>query len=368
MSGAAQLPVILLVSGSDLIYKSISRLLEKKFSLLHTENAEQAWNVLIQTNTVAMVMSELAIATDKDALLLRIRNARQLSIGSLPVLLLVSEADSESLLNKALDSGATDYIDLPFSSNELKVRVRLHTRTFQQLEDETHYKLEEDKPGQSPGGLVPQKYFISRLEQELSFSIRHHLYIGSALIKIDGMQKIEQIFGEKALKGINNVVAKIISQQIRSEDAFTYMGKNTFMILYPVTSGMSAQVAVKRIIAKIASASFKSENKQIPITVSVGLYSTRPEENLVASRIMETLARRLKDAESKGGNKIVSSKAGAEQEIVSLEQGLKYIRTQQADKIVRQLPHLLESVYPLLEFAKLQNDASLDELLGKLRS
>ncbi len=368
MPGTAELPVILLVSGSEIINKAIGRLSKNIFSILHAEDAEQTWNILIQKNTVSMVVCELAIATDKEALLLRIRNASQKSIAILPVLLLVGETDSESLLNKALDSGATDYVDLPFSSTELKMRIRLHTRTFQQFEDETNFKLDENIPARSSTGLIQQKYFTSRLEKELSFSIQHQLYIGCALVKIGGMNEIEQVFGQQVPKGIKNAVASIIGKQVRSEDAFTYLGGNRFMILYPVTSGMSAQVAVKRIISKIENASFKFENKRIPITVSVGLYSTQPDEKLAISGIMRTLEYRLKEAEKLGVNKIVSNKAESEQEIVSLEQGLKYIRTQQADKVTRQLPHLLESVYPLLEFAKQQNDASLDELLEKLQS
>ncbi len=368
MPDTAELPVILLVSGSELIYKSINRLLKNKFSILQTGNAEHAWDMLTQKKNLSMAVSELGLATDKEALLLKIRNARQKSITSLPVLLLVGETDSESTLNKALESGATDYIELPFSSTELKLRVRLHTRSFQQLEDKPDNHLEADVSGNSPDGLIPQKYFFSRMEQELSFSKQHQLYIGSALIKIDGMQEIEQKSGQQAIRGMNSLLVKIIGQQIRKEDAFTCTDEDAYMILYPVTSGMSTQVAINRIITKIANTSFIFENKQIPITVSVGLFSTLPEENLAVSRITDTLARRLKEAENRGGNKIVSSKAESEQEIVSLEQGLKYIRTQQSDKITRQLPHLLESIYPLLEFARQQNEPSLDILLEKLRS
>ena len=366
MSATEELPVILLVSGSDLIHKSIRRILKEKFKLLHAENVEQAWDILVSENSIRVVLCELGLAINEDALLHRIRNANHKSISVLPVLLMVSESDDEAMLDTAFLNGATDYIDLPLSSTELKVRVRLHAQIYGQYYEDADFELEQNTPSDLLTGVMQEKFYISRLDQELSFSVRHQLYISSALVKIVDADQIEDRHGRKVLKAINHAVARIIGQQIRREDAFAFLDEESFAVLYPVTNGMGAQVAVRRLVDKIGQTKFKFEDDKIPISVSVGLYSTLPSENQNTDEIMGILQQRVDEAIRMGPGKIVSSKAESEQEIVSLEQGLKMIRTQNTEKITGQLPHLLESVYPLLEYARQQNDASLAALLGRL--
>ncbi len=368
MSAADELPAILLISGSDFLNKSIKRLSQDKFTVLPVADADQAWKVLTQKNSISIVLIELLIAVDKNALLHRMRSASQGSVATLPILVLVSEGDEDRLLDIAFAAGATDYIDLPFSSDELCRRIRMHTGKYLQAFGHTSHQLEDNLSSASPDGLLQQGYFISRLDQELLFSTQHKQYIACAMLKIDNMEEIVKTFGKNISKAINNAVARIIGQQIRGEDAFCYFGNNTFAILYPVTNGLSAQVAIKRIMTKISAGSFQFDAKKISITVSAGLFATQPNDGFDSEKIVKKLEDRLKQAEELGGNKVVNSKTASEQEIVSLERGLKYIRTKQEDKISGQLPHLLDSVYPLLAFARKQNKDAFDAILNKLQS
>jgi diguanylate cyclase (GGDEF)-like protein len=366
MSVEGELPVILLVSQSDFLSKSISRLSKDSFLVLTAGNTDQACQMLEQKNNVSIVLCELVIATDKNALLHRIRNFNQSSVASLPVLVLAGESDEERLLDIAFAAGANDYIDLPFSSVELDRRIRMHTGRYLQTFANPH-QLEDQLPHASPSGYMKEGYFISRLNEELDFSKQHRLYIGCAMLRVDNMDNVTTIAGKNIGRTINNAVALTIGKQIRGEDAFTYLGSHTFGILYPVTNGISAHVAIKRILEKIKSANFQFHGKKISITASAALFATQPTERLDSDQILKKLEHQLKQTEGLGGNQIASSKTESKQEVVSLEKGLKYIRTQQAEKISGQIPHLLASVYPLLAFARKKNKAALDGILDKLK-
>ncbi|NNE63991.1 MAG: diguanylate cyclase, partial [Gammaproteobacteria bacterium] len=330
MSVVDELPVILLISGSDFLSKSIERLSKDNFSVLTVADADQACEVLTQKNTVSIVLSELGIATDKNALLHRIRSCNQKSAATLPVIVLAGEGDEDRLLDIAFAAGATDYIDLPFSSVELERRIRMHTGKYLRAFENAEHQLEDHLSNATPAGFLQESYFMSRLDQELLFSKQHQLNIGSAMLKIDNMDKVSKMVGKNISKAINNAVAGTIAKQIRGEDVFTYLGNHTFGILYPVTNALSAQVAIKRIMTKIKSASFQFDGKRIPITASAGLFATQPGDSLSPEQMMQKLKSRLKQTEGLGGNKIVNSKAESEQEIVSPEKGLEYIRTGQA--------------------------------------
>lgn len=366
MSTADELPVILLVSGSDFLINSIKRLAQDRFTLFTVADADQAWSALTRKNTISVILCELTIATNKSALLHRIRSSNRQSVTDLPVLVLAGESDEERLLDLAFAAGASDYIELPFSSDEFNRRIRMHTGKYLQAFENATHQLEDSMTTSSVEGLLQQNYFISRLDEEISFSRQHQFFVGCAILKIDGMDNIAAIFGKNIRKPINHVVAGIIGKQIRGEDAFCHLGQHTFGILYPVTNALSTQVAVRRVLSKIQSANFQFDGKKIPITASAGLYATIPGETLDSKQVMKKLQARLKQTEGLGGNKIVNSKAESEQEVVSLEKGLRYIRTKQEDRISGQLPHLLNSVYPLLAFARQQDRSAFDTMLNKL--
>lgn len=368
MSTADEMPVVLLVSGSDFLNKSIKRLSKDSFAVLTAADVDNACELLAQKNDVCIVLSELALATDKNALIHRIRTSRQSSVAGLPVLVLAGESDQEHLLETALTAGANDYIHLPLASIELDRRIRMHTGKFLESFTNPAHALEDNLSQTSTNGFLQKGYFLSRLKEEIEFSKQHQLYIGSALLKIDDAEKVSSINGKNISKAIINAFIITIGKQIRGEDTFTYLGDYTFGILYPVTNGLSTQVAIKRILTKIKTANFQFEGKKITVTASAALFSTRPTQSTTADQVMKTLQSRLKQTEGLGGNKIANSRAESDMEAVSLEKGLKYIRTQQGEKISRQLPHLLESVYPLLAFARKKNKDALDKILSKLQS
>lgn len=366
MSVEGDLPVILLVSKSDSLVKSIKRVSDDNFVLLAADDTDQACELLAQKKDISIVLCELSIATDKNALLHRIRNSSQKSVAAIPILVLAGESDEEHLLDIAFAAGANDYIDLPFSSVELDRRIRMHTGKYLQTFENPH-QLEDILTHASPSGFLQESYFISRLDKELEFSKQHQLYIGSAMLRIDNMDEVANIAGENISKAIDNAVALTIGKQIRGEDVFTFLGGHTFAILYPVTNGISAQVAIKRILEKIKFSNFQFDGKKISVTASASLFATQPAASLYSDQIIIKLKSRLAQTEGAGGNQIASSKTESELEVVSLEKSLKYIRTQQAEKISGQLPHLLASIYPLLAFARKQNKVALDTILNKLK-
>jgi len=367
MADSVDLPTILLVAASKLTNKSFSRLLSDQFAIVYVESAEQAWESLQTQTALSVVVCELEKAVDENALLERIRRADDKSLASLPVLLLVGERDDEGRCDQAFAMGATDFIHMPFSSIELKTRVRLHSRLFGLLQKDSAFELaSQSSPVDLLNTLMQEKYFCNRLEQELSFSSRHKSFVSVCLIKIDDAQSIQQKYSKKIVRAVLRAVAKIIEQMIRREDTYAYFGDETFAILYPVTNGLGANVATKRLVEKIENTQLKHEDSEMNVSLSVGLYSVLPTEDQSAERVMDVIEQRLGKAQKLGGGQIVSSKTELEQTTISIEQALNMISFNRSETLVKQIPQLMDSIMPLLDFIQQNNEIEFNRVLDKV--
>jgi diguanylate cyclase (GGDEF)-like protein len=367
MSEMIGAPSILLVTGSTQTTRSIDKLLSSQFNVLHAEDANNAWEILQEKPSISVLICALKKSIDKSALLERIRHAHNKLLSALPVLLLVSESDAEDLRDQAFSAGATDFINMPFSSIELKTRVRLHAQLYsiysQNQDDEV---LEEGSNIELLNTLMQQEAFLSRLQQEMSFSIRHKSYISVCLLKIDGADEINDKYGKEVFTAIIRAQAIKIEKQIRKEDSYAYLGNATFAILLPVTNGMGANVAIQRLMESLKGMHMKHQGESITSTHSAGLYSFLPDETMTTDGIMQTLEKRLTTAEQKGPGQIVSSKSEIEEARISVEQALNKIQYGHTDDLGRYLPDLLETLKPLLKFAHQHDELNLQEVIDSL--
>lgn len=364
MSEEIDRPSILLLTASGLTRKSCNRLLADQFAIVQAESSMEAWNILQQQSNISVVVSELKLAIDQDVLLERIRRAEDKELASLPVLLLIGESDTEENQQQAFSLGATDFIMMPFSSIELKTRVGLHSNLSALHHKDAAFDLaSQNSPVDILSGLMQEKYFANRLDQELSFSARHKSFVSVCMIRIDAASTIEEQYGKKILRAVLRAVANIIEQLIRKEDSYAYFGEETFAILYPVTNGLGANIATNRLVEKIKNTQLTHEGQQIGITLSGGLYSTLPTEEETVDRVMNVVEQRLEKAENKGGNQIVSSKTELEQNKVSIEQALNMINFKRSELLVKQIPGLLDEIMPLLEFIKKNNEMEFNRIL-----
>ena len=367
MSDTEDLPSILLVSASRFTSKSFERLLSDQFTVIVAESSEQAWDILQQESSITVLVCELVQAADELGLLERIRRAEDKTLASLPVLLLVAESDTEESCDQAFSVGATDFINMPFSSLELRTRVRLHSKLYSLHQKNSAFELaSQNSSVDSLNTLMQEKYFLNRLEQEISFSARHKTFVSLCLLRVDDARSIEEKYSKKILRAVLRAVAKIIEEMMRREDVHAYLGDETFALLYPVTNGLGANVTTKRLVERLQQAHLKHEDIDIAVNLSVGLYSTLPSDELTADRAMAVVEQRLAKAQKQGGAQIVSSKAEVENNKISIEQALNMINFKHADTLVKHIPDLVGSLLPLLEYIQQNNEMEFNRILDNI--
>ena len=364
MPDSTDLPVILLLTVTPLTRKSFERLLNGRFKLEHVETAEQAWGFLLNNTTVSALICEIDAATDETAVLERIRSAEDKLLTTLPVLLLVGERNEQETLEQAFVAGATDFIYMPFSSDELLTRVQLLTRQYKRLSDSSTFELaSQSSPVDLLNTQMQEKYFSSQLAKELSFSVRHLSYLSACLLKVDNAASIEQEYSKSIMRAVIRAVVKLLEQVLRREDVFAYFGEETFAVMFPLTNALGAHTATQRLMEKIQATRMKHDGHEINVSLSVGFYSTLPSETLSVEQIMSVLEQRLEKAQQQGGGTIVSGRSDQEKQEVSMEQALNMIKFNRADELIDQIPHLAESLIPVLDFIQKNNQQEFTRIL-----
>jgi diguanylate cyclase (GGDEF)-like protein len=367
MAESDKKPAILLVSNPTRSADSIRKLLSGHFIGSKAEDAETAWKYLVKKQQITVIICELSLAIDQFGLLERIRNASDRNLAAKPVLLLVGEKDSENDREKAFRFGATDFINMPFSSTELTTRVRLHAQIFVNHATEDTTEIQNMAAVDVLQQLAQEKFFKSRLKHELSFSFRHKISLSVCKLKINNLKMIIAGFDKNAAIAVVKAVAKIMQLTIRGEDILCYLGNAEFCILYPATNRIDAATIVNRFLTNIDKHSIRIAGKRVPVIISGAIASSLAHQETTVESVMKRVDQQLKEAISQGGNCIVSRPQANEVEQISMAKALKMIEWGKTDGLSGQVRNLLLDIMPLLEYADQALELDLKSVNQSLR-
>ena len=350
-------PSVLLVAQSAMTVKLIGKLLGEYFSLISVNDAETAWDSLLASTgpEAAVVICELQLSIDGFGFLERLRSADNNHLAARPVLLLVSERDSEENRESAFQQGATDFINMPFSSTELTTRVRLHAQYFVQHSQIKPVEIQKDTSLGVLQQLMQENYFESRLSQEIAFSFRHKMSIGICKIKLSSLKALIAEKGKPATVVIVQAVAEIIQKTMRSEDTLCYLGNAEFNLLFPATNGIGSAVGLRRIMDAVAKRDIKIDGEAVSVPLAAAIYSCMPTSNTTIEAVAEVLRRRLNRAlvqsGQDGGNSIVSSAQVGEAATISIERALQMLERGDAEGLSPYAKSLMIGLLPFIEYA-----------------
>ena len=282
------------------------------------------------------------------------------------MVLLQGEKDSRQNQHKAFQQGASDFVMLPPTREELIERIELQIQLFAG----NPALISADNEASAAGALkklAQVSFFDSRVNQELAFSQRHRSNLSICHLKIDGIKALAEQYGKDAVQGFVKGLINVILNSLRTEDLLCYLGHAEFHILYPATNGIGAMTAVKRILERVANSHIKVSGQPMQTTLSASVYSCVAGQQTSIEDIYQQLTEDLKKASSDGGNKAVSSFDSSGPQTFSIDRVLKLIEQDKADDIDEHLLDLLLQALPLFEYGDAVLDLDLLDTLADLR-
>lgn len=129
-------------------------------------------------------------------------------------------------------------------------------------------------------GAFNKKFFLDRLDSELSYARRHHFDLSLLMFDVDFFKRVNDTYGHLAGDMVLGKLAKLAAGALRQEDIFSRYGGEEFAILCRGVKIQHAGVLGERVRGTVESSIFEHDGRRLPVTISVGVaaYPTSPVE------------------------------------------------------------------------------------------
>ena len=283
---------LMVVDDSQMIRKQIKEILQKHmFKVLVAAHGEEALNYLEENKDIELILTDYNMPVIGGLELTRqIRekyNKQQLAIISLT-------GSNEHLISaKFLKSGANDFINKPFSNEELICRINNTLEAQEQIE-----LLSKFANNDFLTGLYNRRYFFDHINDFLHNNNQYAI----AMLDIDHFKKINDQYGHDVGDMVLKKLSVILKNNTKGLDIVARFGGEEFCIALANVDEKTAIgffVKLKNIISK---EKVVFENNFINCTVSIGIIMSNKKENI--EKLIQKADNALYKAKNNGRNRI----------------------------------------------------------------
>lgn len=304
---------LLIVDDSKVIRVTARKILQNHFETVEAVDGANAWEILSAGPAFSLVVSDLTMPNlDGFGLLERIRNSLEPDISEIPVIIITGANDSESTMQRARGTGATDFIGKPFDSVHLLARTQAHASAYASRRSLTTHALtlEDQTLVDTQTGLANESAFMDRGYQQLSYAIRHNSKLAIAQIEIDRFGELFRQHGKNAADMVIKYAATVLGAGIRHEDLAARIGAARFAMLLPGMDQNGIRRLTDRITNDIRKRTIKCGNGQIRFTVSIGIAAPDIQQDTRLEMLLNAAGSGLRDAVAAGGDRVVIQETG----------------------------------------------------------
>lgn len=159
-------------------------------------------------------------------------------------------------------------------------------------------------------GFYNRRQLEERTKQEVANAKRQHAPLCGIMTDIDYFKNVNDTYGHAVGDFVLKSVAKVIRGQLREYDIAGRYGGEEFSILLPFTKINEAQMVAERLrqsvenkVIDISKIVPENETKKINITLSLGIYEIKEEDN--EDDLIKKADKALYQAKNTGRNKVV---------------------------------------------------------------
>lgn len=152
-----------------------------------------------------------------------------------------------------------------------------------------------------------RRYFFEMANKTFYLSKRNHEIFSIICIDIDFFKKVNDTYGHQEGDKVLKTLSYTINTEIRKADTFARVGGEEFIILLNNTNKEKALLFAEKIRKKVGNITYKINNEQINITISLGISQYNHNDKnfeILLSRADQALY----EAKNQGRNKTIQYK------------------------------------------------------------
>lgn len=208
----------------------------------------------------------------------------------------LSAQGNHRLSVKFIKHGANDFISKPFFSEQLYCRVRQNVELVNQFEtirSLSHVDFLTKAKN--------RRYLYDTGVMMVKNAMRSNVNVVTAMIDIDLFKSINDSFGHSSGDAVLKQIASIITKSFRSSDITARIGGEEFCVLAINMDEKESFKVFENLRIKIEKSRFFILNKEIKVTVSIGICKTRKDS---LEEMIQDADEKLYKAKSSGRNTV----------------------------------------------------------------
>ena len=158
-------------------------------------------------------------------------------------------------------------------------------------------------------GLYNRRHFFDLAEMEIARSIRYQHPLACIMFDIDFFKRINDSYGHLFGDRVLQAMVRRCRENIRRVDIFARYGGDEFVILLPETGPRRSKQLTGRLCNDFQERPLIIEEREIPITLSMGLASMPGNEDLALDTLLNRADQALYTAKERGRNQVVTWQA-----------------------------------------------------------
>ncbi|HXG59750.1 MAG TPA: sensor domain-containing diguanylate cyclase [Planctomycetota bacterium] len=143
--------------------------------------------------------------------------------------------------------------------------------------------------------------FHETLRSEMHRAARYDRPLGLIMLDIDSFKEINDRYGHQAGDAALAELGRLVRASIRREDAAARYGGDEIAVILPETRPQGCLMVVQRLMAAVRNHAFHFEGKRLPVTISVGVASFRPD--MTITQFVRAADQALYRAKQRGRNR-----------------------------------------------------------------
>jgi len=207
----------------------------------------------------------------------------------IPVVILTERYD-EWFINRAMASGAVDFIQKPFHANLLtnKLATLSKLRHAHEALAFCETQLEKLSDHDELTHLFNGKGFLHALEREWRRMTRDRAQMSLIVLKVDKFKDYRQKVGElQAQHCLEDIAATLEEMALRPADTLARLEQECFAVLLPGTDTEGAVTVAMRMQRAVADMNICAVRGDDALQLCAGVAYDRPNQHISASRLLE---------------------------------------------------------------------------------
>jgi two-component system, cell cycle response regulator len=219
-------------------------------------------------------------------------------------ILVLTSKNSKRDVVEALEAGANDFLVKPFDSEELKARIGVGMRILRleddlvQAREDMRYKATHD----ALTSLLSRGAILDMLARELARTRRENGCTSALMLDLDHFKSVNDRYGHLVGDEVLREVSRRMLGRVRAYDFVGRFGGEEFLVVLNNCAAVNAFERAEDLRRIIAESPIETPSGPVPITASIGVFSSDEFSSLVVEAVLQQADRALYAAKAAGRN------------------------------------------------------------------